>query len=73
MGTKLINNVSRVQADKIRVLVYNKFFVKLYYVTTTIHDTTYCYGLYTECKLSIKKRENIVNYINGIIDCLQSL
>lgn len=58
--------------QKARVLVFNRFNVDIYGITSTAKDTEFTYHVYTDKKLSKSLLYTLHIYINGIIDTIKS-
>lgn len=66
----IIQNITHTMKDKILVLVFNKYHVKPFFLTTTL-DPDYAYDCYIP-HISDKQTNTIQAYVNGIIDTIKS-
>lgn len=58
--------------QKSRQLVFNRFGINIYGVTSKASDTDFSYNLYTEERINKTLLITIQNYIFGIVDTLWS-
>lgn len=63
---------SRLAFDKVRVLVFNRFQVKVSGVTGRAVDTDFQYHMSTTDKITKAKLQSISDYIDGIFDTIRS-
>lgn len=63
---------SRLTFDKIRVLVANRFQVKVGGVPSQVVDTDFSYYMSTDAKLTKSQIQSLNDYIAGIIDTVRS-
>lgn len=63
---------SRHAFDKVRVLVFNRFQVKVSGVTGRAIDTDFQYHMSTDDKLTKAKLQSVMDYIDGIFDTIRS-
>lgn len=66
----IARNITHTARAKILVLVFNKFQIKPFFLTTTL-DPDYAYDCYIP-HVSDKQTEAIQAYVNGIIDTIKS-
>lgn len=58
--------------QKSRQLVFNRFGINVYGVTSKASDTDFSYNLYTEQRINKALLSDVQSYVFGIIDTLRS-
>lgn len=58
--------------QKSRQLVFNRFGINIYGVTSKASDTDFSYNLYTEQRINKALLSDVQSYIFGIVDTLRS-
>lgn len=58
--------------QKSRQLVFNRFGINIYGVTSKASDTDFSYNLYTEQRINKALLSDVQSYVFGIIDTLKS-
>lgn len=58
--------------QKSRQLVFNRFGINIYGVTSKASDTDFSYNLYTEQRINKALLSDIQSYIFGVVDTLRS-
>lgn len=58
--------------QKSRQLVFNRFGIHIYGVTSKASDTDFSYNLYTEQRINKALLSDVQSYVFGIVDTLRS-